>query len=355
MSDLTVIRKLSSVTTLERDPGKLIPFPSDPSTLVVVSSLSQLHLFSISEPAKKLDLSLDLTSIAPYDCFKYHLAHSLLALLCSDGIIHILSLSEPPNSRIPKLQSLCTLFSLPKPPPLYESNKERRIASEEEKAAQMYSVLVVSPKRVLTGHRDGKIRVFDISRARNAALSDASMRASSSMAEGLQQINTPTCVVQAHRQNRGVVNSMLALPSQDDALSYRLVSTGTDGFAKVWSLHPQSSSSPSSFQTDTLLLLVSIKLFDHAITCRSLSEHGQWLFVAGKDGGKEDNVCGLYNGIKAWKLPADGNGEVVVKKIGSPCPVVWDLAYVRGGKLFVSLMRRGKACAEVWDVRDLGE
>ena len=207
----------------------------------------------------------------------------------------------------------------------------------------MYSVLILSTTQVLTGHRDGKIRVWDISFPPTSPLFDQNAAGDESTKPSA--INTPLCVIQAHQEVRGLVNGLLSLPTPVHTSSdenQKFISTGTDGFAKVWSL---------SSTSNTLVLLSEIKLFDHAIVARTLSNDGKWLFAGGKEGGGEEDVCGLDGRVKAWNLKRGDAGEV--KQLGYPAQVVWNLQCVKGDRLIVSLMKKGRAHAEVWNVENM--
>lgn len=110
-----------------------------------------------------------------------------------------------------------------------------------------------------------------------------------------------------------------------------LVSTGTDGWAKVWSIE--------SYQLERIM-----RLHDHAIVTRGML--GPWLVTGGKDGGGEEDVCGLDCSVRRWKV--DGQDAATVNDIGPPAVVVWGLVCLND-RIVVSLMRRGKPTVEIWD------
>ncbi|MCJ1249129.1 hypothetical protein MMC30_006352 [Trapelia coarctata] len=110
----------------------------------------------------------------------------------------------------------------------------------------------------------------------------------------------------------------------------QLVSTGTDGLVKIWSM--------ASYE-----LLQSVKMHDHAVTTRDLL--GGVIVTGGKDGGYEEDVCGLEGEYGE-------EGDEDIKDIGSPVIVIWDLACV-GNRIVVSSLKRGKPTVEVWEVEDM--
>ena len=99
------------------------------------------------------------------------------------------------------------------------------------------------------------------------------------------------------------------------------------------------------------------RLFDHAIVCRALTASGKWLLAGGREGGGEEDACGLDARTKALRLDSlVGEGMVEVRELGPPSLAVFAMRCVerRGGEvLVVSLMRRGRAWLEVWDAGGL--
>jgi len=115
-----------------------------------------------------------------------------------------------------------------------------------------------------------------------------------------------------------------------------LLSTGTDGFLKFMSV----SDSEESYNLEK-----EIKLFDHAITARCV--FNDWLVAAGKEGGGEENVCGLDNRIKTLKIGVNNNVQII--ELGLPVVQVWSLvALERFGKVIAVVRRRGIPMLEIW-------
>lgn len=162
-------------------------------------------------------------------------------------------------------------------------------------------------------------------------------------------ITTPEHTVPQSETNF-LINDLLPISPSSGAKA-DILSTDTHGFVKLWRFST-SSNSPC-----TLELVGQHKLFDHAIICRTLTAGGKWLLAGGKEGGREENVCGLDGRLRALKLDSlGGEGKTEVKELGEPSLVIYDMKCVgkgEGERLVVSLMRKGRAWLEVWDVRGL--
>lgn len=109
-----------------------------------------------------------------------------------------------------------------------------------------------------------------------------------------------------------------------------LVSTGTDGWVKVWSANDHK-------------LLRQVKMFDKAIVSRSM--HGPLIVAGGKNGGAEENACGLDACVRAWSV--DRNGSEKAFDMGGSTVVVWNVGSI-DGRVVASLQRRGKPAVEIW-------
>ena len=332
-----------SLTTLPTPVEDLLPYHFDHPYLVTASSLKQISLLPVSTSPDvfNTDAVIAAVSLPPYKVFKYHLAHSLLALLCADGIIHIWALpassAAGPAPRTPR--SICTLSAFSSLPPLYPSDKERRQASKEDQMKQMYSVLVHSSSCVVTGHRDGKIRVWDIS--------DAVGNSSSSGAAEPRALSEPAYTVPVSVSSF-LINGLLPIPASA-GIKADFVSTDVGGFIKLWRFTSLESFAPE--------LLAQYRLFDKAVVARAISASGKWLFAGGKEGGGEESACGLNGQVKAIRLGSvDSAGNAEVKELGHPCLAVWSMKTVGKGadeRLVISLMRKGRAWLEVWSVEEL--
>lgn len=92
-------------------------------------------------------------------------------------------------------------------------------------------------------------------------------------------------------------------------------------------------------------------MHDHAVTAKDLL--GGIIVTGGKDGGYEENVCGLDSRLRIWRVDGTGgeDGDQVVKDIGVPALMTWDLAAV-GNQVVVSLCKRGRATVEVWELEE---
>jgi len=133
----------------------------------------------------------------------------------------------------------------------------------------------------------------------------------------------------AFEAHAGLINGLIF----SDGL---LISTGVDGFAKVWSI--PTSNTPFE-------LVGSEKLYDHAVTGRYLLSN--WLITAGKHGGEEENVCGLDNRLKIWKIRGEEIGPA--EEFGLPAPKIWGIAGLVSSKsIAVSVMKKGRPMLDIW-------
>jgi WD40 repeat protein len=115
-----------------------------------------------------------------------------------------------------------------------------------------------------------------------------------------------------------------------------LLSSGTDGYAKLWSL--------DSFEQQRSAQIHE----DHAIVTKDIRPG---LFVTGgKDGGGPENACGLDASVRTWDLIANAPKwtDVGVEVIADNRLVVWTVKFV-GDKLLAVTMKRGKPTLEIWD------
>ena len=300
---------------LSEQPKKIIPYHDGQFDFIIASaSLANVQLISLSSkleiPAPKMITAT--ADIPSYKIFKHHIAQSTLALLCARGIVqlwHIPSLMQSDK----KLRNMCTICFTESLPPL-SSDTEIRQRSEEGAAAEIFCVLVHSTNRILTGHGDGKIKLWDIS----IVSEEMSFRK-----EGYHPrfLSKPVCIVQNSTPGY-LVNGLLEY-HQAGSTTPDVVSTDTDGFVKLWRFHDHNSS--NNFQ---LSLVGQHKLFDHAVLCRVITTEG-WLVAGGKEGGSQEDVCGLDAQVKALKLAnLDNESTTEVKELGDPSLAVWDLKIV---------------------------
>ena len=131
---------------------------------------------------------------------------------------------------------------------------------------------------------------------------------------------TELAVFAAHEK---VVNGMRLY---DDLL----VSTGTDGWARVWSIQNWE-------------LLRQVKMFDKSFVSRCMS--GPSLIAAGKNGGPVDDVCGLDSCVRSWRT--DGNGPDDLIDLSAAVPSVWKVDCIHD-KVVAWLMIRGKPAVQIW-------
>ncbi len=76
--------------------------------------------------------------------------------------------------------------------------------------------------------------------------------------------------------------------------------------------------------------------------------HTSWLLTGGKDGGGDDNACGIDASVKAWKV--DGPDIGIVKQIGLSAETVWEVVSLdESRRVVVALMRRGRPMLEIWE------
>lgn len=102
----------------------------------------------------------------------------------------------------------------------------------------------------------------------------------------------------------------------------------------------------TSTSDKTYRLERSIKLHDHAIVTRCML--GPWLITGGKEGGGEDNVCGLDCSRKAMRI--DGSDSEVFRELGMPVVMVWAAASSEAlGRVVFSLRQRGRPTLEIWE------
>jgi WD40 repeat protein len=327
----------------------MIPYYSDRNYLVIAANLGQVSLLPLSD-FNIVEHEIATTTIPSlsYGIFRYQTAYSLLALLCSDGVVHVWQASADSNQNGHNaLKSICTLSALDSLPPLYPSDMERRKASAEEKAAQMYSILIYSPTKILTGHRDGKIRVWDLSPILKNSSSD---HVSSATPTDVPTVTSPVYTVQPSEAGP-VINGLLLVPPSPNTKA-DILSTDTNGFVKLWCFSGSNSSNPYELQ-----LISQYRLFDHAITCSAITINEKWFVAGGKDGGEESNVCGLEGRVRALRLDSfEGKDKAVIKELGYPSLTVWKMKSFkvdRGERLVVSLMKKGRAWLEIWDTGDL--
>ena len=198
----------------------------------------------------------------------------------------------------------------------------------------MHSILILSATRVLTGHGDGKIRLWDVSRL------------PTTLGKKVAHLGAPTCAMQAHRGSECAVNGLLVLSStarpKDSPVS--IVSTGTDGFVKCWLFSPTSGS--NNQDVDKLELVYEVRLFAGAILSSTLGKNDKWFFAAGDEAGGSRT--------KAWNFHKGEKGKVRVWEVGNSCRKIWHVHCTRENRLFVSLMKEdGKAYGEAWDVSDI--
>jgi len=119
---------------------------------------------------------------------------------------------------------------------------------------------------------------------------------------------------------------------------HHLISTGTDGFAKVW----------TASSDNTYALERSTQLHDKAIMKSCLI--GSRLITGGKNGGAAENACGRDCSTKLWKL--GGQDVDSIEELGVPVEMVWQVvALHQPGKLAVALRKRGKPILEIWQAR----
>ncbi|KAH8596006.1 WD40-repeat-containing domain protein [Bisporella sp. PMI_857] len=177
---------------------------------------------------------------------------------------------------------------------------------------------------VIVGRRNGVIKVLKLEDGLREACHSAQTDAD------INGLRTEIAAIEAHEK---VVNGLLVYQN-------RLISTGADGFAKVWLV--SASKELYTFER-------GIRLYDHAVTSRCLL--GPWLISAGKDGGGEENVCGLENRMKACRI--DGT-ETNVLELGMPVVKVWSIATLEGvGKTVLILMKKGKPTLEILDASSI--
>lgn len=89
-----------------------------------------------------------------------------------------------------------------------------------------------------------------------------------------------------------------------------------------------------------------MKLHDHAVVARCML--GPWLITGGKEGGGDDNVCGIDCTVKVSKI--DSSDSQDIREIGTRSVVVWKIASLESAGKFVSLlMKRGRPTLEIWE------
>jgi len=86
-----------------------------------------------------------------------------------------------------------------------------------------------------------------------------------------------------------------------------------------------------------------VRLHDHAIVARCML--GPWLITGGKEGGGEENVCGLDSSVKAWRL----DEPEVVMEVGMLVVMVAAVASLElSRRIVLSLFKRGRPTLEIW-------
>ena len=116
-----------------------------------------------------------------------------------------------------------------------------------------------------------------------------------------------------------------------------LVSTGTDGWARVWS-------------TLDWKPLREVKMFDKSFVSRCI--FGPWLIAAGKNGGPVDDVCGLDSRVRTWRV--DGKGAKDVVDLSAAVPSVWKVDCI-DDKVVACLMLRGQLAVQIRPTMVLNE
>ena len=293
-----------------------------------------------SEHGASENYDFDVRFSYSYKMSKHHFACYLLAMLCEDGIVHVLKIAN--GLRLPRPRSVCTISLRPEP----GSDGDRLVrTTESPQPEQMHSVLVLSSSRILIGHGDGKLRVFDIERRR--PVPRLSPRAKST-----PHLSTPTCTVQAHQGSKCAVNGLITPP-----YPYRtVISTGTDGYAKIWRFSPAATPDGD----DKLELVSEVKLFAGAIVASALSSDGKWLFAGGMEVMVEDSDKRIANGrlksnrswggdrvttdvpnsrVKAWNLEKGRDDADSIRNVGELCEEIFDLHCTPQKRLLVSLMK----------------
>ncbi|KAF2151538.1 WD40 repeat-like protein [Myriangium duriaei CBS 260.36] len=116
----------------------------------------------------------------------------------------------------------------------------------------------------------------------------------------------------------------------------RLISTATDGMAKMWLL----------FSSDmTFRLERSQQMYDLAVTSASMLK--EWLVTAGKRAGEAQGICGLDMQLKLWAVHNEHSEPFV--KVGIAVPRIWGLTRMgESESVAISTMKRGIPVLEVW-------
>lgn len=131
----------------------------------------------------------------------------------------------------------------------------------------MYSLLIHSTNRIFTVHRDGKIKVWDISiLSEEMTFCEPGYRP--------QVLTKPVHVVQNSKPGY-LVNDLLEY-TQVGITTSDVVSTDTDGHIKLWLFHYHNPSDKSQ-----LSLVAQYKLFDYAVVCRAITAKG-WIVAGGE-------------------------------------------------------------------------
>lgn len=352
---------------ISEQPKKIISYREGESDHII-ASLDGAHVqlmvlsssFSFSSLSPELSVAKNITAAAnipSFKIFRHHIAQSILALFSArEGIVQLWQLSALTHSDTRLITNLCTIYSveegLSSPSLSPEDSEKVSNSNTSSRMHKIYSVLVHSSGAILTGHDDGKIKVWDY----GPILSDDVI---SPEQEGHYSRRTLTESVHTIQSSPSgnLVNGLLEYCHQVGSDSgCDIVSTDTDGFIRLWRFLDHSTSN-NGFQ---LSLVGQHKMFDHSSLCRAISSQG-WLVAGGKEGNNEDNdACGLNTQVKMLNLASlldDGRySSAEVKELGEPSLAVWDLKIVNSSEdegdqhIVVSLMRRGRAWLEVWKI-----
>jgi len=113
------------------------------------------------------------------------------------------------------------------------------------------------------------------------------------------------------------------------------MTTGTDGFAKVWL---------AAASKGTCTLDREVRFHDHSVIDRCML--GPWLLTTGKDGGGERDVCGLDSRLKSWNI---GENNCLVVELLQPVVAIWSVVTLESlGKVVLALMKKSRPTLEIW-------
>ena len=194
--------------------------------MLAVSTIDKISIVPVpsGNDRRRKDMEWSTDHFTNRDLSKYHAAHSLITLLSSDAV-HILGVAQGPN--YPKLRSVCTFLTKFNLTSSHESSDQHGHVEDIRLEEQMDSILILSPTKILTGHNNGKMCVFDISNK----LDDTGYE--------VPNLEEPSCTVQAHEGPRCAIINMLIVPlssenkllvaltKKDDRTTRRTVRCGT--------------------------------------------------------------------------------------------------------------------------------